>query len=133
MFPTDRQYRINVTRAAADQIQLIYQHDYTLKDHFFRIKIGGKGCDGFTYDTGFSLPNYDDIHLEYPFKHEQHIKIIVDPFTAHYCKEAELDYLLNPNNNEDGFVFLNKNEHLYAGKFFKDTEMVPRFLDKESK
>lgn len=130
MLPTNKEIQIDVSRAAANQIYLIYEHDYTLKDHYFRIKIGGKGCDGFTYETGFSKEIEGDIFLEYLFE-KAPLKIIIDPFTAHYCQNAELDYLLNPNNNEDGFVFLNKNEHLYAGKFFKDTSLVPQHLDRE--
>lgn len=131
MLPTNNKIQINITRAAANQIQLIYQNDFTIEGMSFRIKIGGKGCDGFTYDTGFSLPLEDDLVLEYKFE-ENKVKVIIDPFTAHYCQEAELDYLLNPNNNEDGFVFLNKNEHLYAGKFFKDESLVPKHLDQDS-
>ncbi|MCO4755071.1 MAG: hypothetical protein KC478_11360, partial [Bacteriovoracaceae bacterium] len=61
------------------------------------------------------------------------VKIILDPFTAHYCKEGSLDFLLNPKSNEDGFVFINFNEEKYHGKFFKDESMAPPFAANEDK
>lgn len=131
MLPVNSEIQINVTRAAANQIILMKEHDFTLEGMLFRIKIGGKGCDGFTYDTGFSAPLVDDITLNYQVDNDCSFQILIDPFAAHYCKNAELDFLLNPKNNEDGFVFLNHNEHLYVGKFFKDQELVPQHLDKE--
>jgi Fe-S cluster assembly iron-binding protein IscA len=114
------EYKIDISNAASTQIKLILENDFTLAGHDFRIKIGGKGCDGFDYDTGFSKRLDDDIVLEYP----EHC-IIVDPFMAFYSKNGSLDYLLNPNNNEDGFIFINYNEKNYSGKFFKDETMTP--------
>ena len=131
MLPSNCDYKINLTQAAFNQISLIQQNDYTFSGLFFRLKIGGKGCDGFTYDTGFSEKLADDIVLDYSVNNGQ-VTLIVDPFTAFYCKEGQLDFLLNPKNNEDGFVFINDNEHVYAGKFFKDESMVPRELDREA-
>ncbi|MBC74444.1 MAG: hypothetical protein CME64_00355 [Halobacteriovoraceae bacterium] len=121
MTPTNRNdFNIQVSKAALEQIKLIKENDYTLNDEKFRLKIGGKGCDGFTYDTGFSTPLEDDVELEFG-----EVKVILDPFTAHYCKEGSLDFLLNPKTNEDGFVFINFNEEKYHGKFFKDESMAP--------
>ena len=129
MVPNNRNdFNIHVSKAALEQIKLIKENDYTLNDELFRIKIGGKGCDGFTYDTGFSTPLGDDITLEYP-----EVSIIMDPFTAYYCKEGSLDFLLNPKSNEDGFVFINYNEEKYHGKFFKDESMAPPFPGREEK
>lgn len=121
-----KEYKIDISNAAASQIELMIENDFTLQDHIFRVKIGGKGCDGFEYHTGFSLPHEDDIILEYA-----KFKLHIDPFTAYYSKEASLDYLLNPNNNEDGFIFINYNEQNYEGKFFKDEAMVPPIMKRE--
>jgi Fe-S cluster assembly iron-binding protein IscA len=121
MLPQNQtEYKMDISNAAAAQIQLMINNDYTLADHVFRVKIGGKGCDGFEYHTGFSLKHEDDIILHYP-----DFDLHIDPFTAFYSKEASLDYLLNPSNNEDGFIFINYNEQNYEGKFFKDGVMVP--------
>lgn len=121
MRPDNRQdFNIQLSKAAFDQIKLIKANDYTLDGMSFRLKIGGKGCDGFTYDTGFSAPHEDDIVLSF-----ESLELLLDPFTAYYCKEGSLDFLLNPKTNEDGFVFINFNEEKYHGKFFKDESMAP--------
>lgn len=128
MLPDNRKdFNIQLSQAALNQIKLIKENDFTLEGMFFRLKIGGKGCDGFTYDTGFSERLEDDIALKF-----DDIEIIIDPFTAHYCKEGSLDFLLNPSSNEDGFVFMNFNEGDYHGKFFKDESMVPPDKEKNS-
>jgi len=118
------QFKFELTDSAFMQIKLIAENDYTLSGHVFRLKIGGKGCDGFTYDTGFSKPVDDDVILNFKNK-DQSLDILVDSFTAFYCKEGVLDYFFIPHENEDGFFFTNKNEHLHHGKFFKDGDYVP--------
>ena len=47
---TAQDIKIFVTDSAVRQIQLMQENDYTLEGHSFRIKIGGKGCEGFTHD-----------------------------------------------------------------------------------
>ena len=56
--------KLFVSDSAVRQIQLMQQNDYTLDGLSFRIKIGGKGCGGFTYDTGFSEFHADDLVIE---------------------------------------------------------------------
>ncbi len=112
--------KVEISDNAIKQIKLMLEHDYTLKDHVFRIKIGGKGCGGFTYQTGFSEPHTDDLIVE-----AADLKIYVDPFTAHYIHGGNLDYKFDPQNFEDGFVLNNPREKEYAGKFFKDTNKLP--------
>ena len=100
------------------------ENDYTLNNLCFRLKIDGKGCDGFTYALGFSEKLPDDKVLTLGTMENQ-IEIIIDPFTAHYCQNGDLDFLFVPDSNEDGFIFTNHNEANYKGKFFKDESMVP--------
>lgn len=116
--PTDLQ--LDITPAALTQIQLLQQHDYTLEGMSFRIKIGGKGCGGFTYETGFSLPRPDDLSLTV-----QGVTVLMDPFTAFYTKTATLDFALEVETGDEGFIVDNKAGDLYKGKFFKDTSLVP--------
>jgi iron-sulfur cluster insertion protein len=118
--------KLFVTDSAIRQIQLIQLNDYTLEGLLFRIKIGGKGCGGFTYDTGFSEIHEEDtiITQSYPLIHFD-LKILMDPFTAFYTQEATLDYLLDPQTNEEGFVILNASEGQHKGKFFKDESKLP--------
>lgn len=117
---TPLQPTLTLTAEAASQIKLIQQHDYTLNGLSFRVKIGGKGCGGFTYELGFSAPLPDDVVLE-----TDGVRILMDPFTAFYTRLARLDHRVEADNNEEGFIVENAEESLYAGKFFKDTSLVP--------
>lgn len=118
--------KLFITDSAVRQIQLMKENDYTLEGLEFRIKIGGKGCGGFTYDTGFSEHHQDDFVIErdYPLINFR-LRILMDPFTAFYTQEATLDYLLDPQNNEEGFVVNNAREGEHRGKFFKDETKLP--------
>jgi iron-sulfur cluster insertion protein len=118
--PSPFELKVEVSEKAIEQIKLMLEHDYTLKGLVFRIKIGGKGCGGFTYQTGFSEAHQDDLTIEV-----SDLKIHVDPFTAHYINGGALDYQFDPQNFEDGFVLNNPREKEYAGKFFKDTSKLP--------
>ena len=120
-----------ITDSAVRQIQLMQENDYTLEGLLFRIKIDGKGCEGFTYGTGFSEFHADDliIEKEYPlikFK----LRVLLDPFTAFYAQEITLDYLLDTQNNEEGFIVTNPREKEHRGKFFKDESKIPDWMKK---
>lgn len=123
--------KLFVTDSAVRQIQLMQDHDYTLEGLHFRIKIGGKGCEGFTYDTGFSELHPDDLVIiqEYPLINFT-LKVLIDPFTAYYTQEATLDYLLDISNNEEGFILTNAADGQHRGKFFKDEEKLPPWARK---
>lgn len=123
--------KLFVTDSAVRQIQVMQENDYTLEGHLFRIKIGGKGCEGFTYDTGFSEPHGDDLILEqsYPLINFQ-LKVLMDPFTAFYTQELTLDYLLDTTNNEEGFIVTNAADGQHRGKFFKDEAKLPPWAKK---
>jgi Fe-S cluster assembly iron-binding protein IscA len=127
LLPSD--IKLFVTDSAVRQIQLMQENDYTLEGLKFRIKIGGKGCEGFTYDTGFSEPHPDDlvVTLKYPSIGYQ-LEILMDPFTAYYTQESTLDYLLDPNSNEEGFVLNNSAQGQHRGKFFKDESKLPPWM-----
>ncbi len=125
---TDQNLSFILTDHAARQIKLIQENDYTLENMVFRLKIGGKGCGGFTYETGFSEPLTDDIIITREFDFAT-ITIHIDPFTHYYCHAGVLDYLFDPDNNDDGFLFKNYNEHKHEGKFFKDESLVPTHLE----
>lgn len=115
-----------ITDSAVRQIFLMQENDYTLEGLLFRIKIGGKGCGGFTYDTGFSERHPDDILItkKYPLINAE-LTVLMDPFTAFYTQEATLDYLLDTGSNEEGFVIVNAQEGQHKGKFYKDESKLP--------
>jgi Fe-S cluster assembly iron-binding protein IscA len=118
--------KLLLTDSAIRQIKLMQENDYTLEGLFFRIKIGGKGCGGFTYDTGFSELHPDDLRIELSYPRIGfELCLLMDPFTAFYTQEATLDYLLDPASNEEGFTVTNAAEGAHRGKFFKDTSKLP--------
>ncbi|HXH30599.1 MAG TPA: hypothetical protein VNJ01_07285 [Bacteriovoracaceae bacterium] len=122
---------ILITDSAVRQIQLMQDHDYTLGGLSFRIKIGGKGCGGFTYDTGFSEGHPDDLIVKQTFPLiGLELTILIDPFTAFYTQSFTLDYLLDLGNNEEGFVVINAQDGQHKGKFFKDTSKLPPWAKK---
>jgi Fe-S cluster assembly iron-binding protein IscA len=123
---TAQDIKLFVTDSAVRQIQLMEMNDYTLEGLTFRVKIGGKGCGGFTYDTGFSDADAEDLVMEthYPFINYT-LKILIDPFTAFYTQEFSLDYLLDPTSNEEGFVITSSADGDHKGKFFKDKSKLP--------
>ncbi len=127
--PSDIQ--LLITDSAVRQIQLMQENDYTLEGLSFRIKIGGKGCGGFTYDTGFSEKHEDDLIIKkkYPLIKAE-LTILMDPFTAFYTQEATLDYLLDTSNNEEGFILNNAADGAHAGKFYKDESKLPPWAKK---
>lgn len=123
---TAQDIELFLTDSAIRQILLMEENDYTLENHFFRIKIGGKGCGGFTYETGFSELHQDDLVIEKYFKDlNKTLRIIMDPFTAFYTQKGTLDYLLDPEKNDEGFIVENADESNHKGKFFKDTSKLP--------
>lgn len=127
--PSDIQ--LLITDSAVRQIQLMQNNDYTLDNLLFRIKIGGKGCGGFTYDTGFSEKHPDDLVIkkQYPLIKTE-LTILIDPFTAFYTQKFTLDYLLDPESNEEGFVVTNAADGQHKGKFFKDETKLPPWAKK---
>lgn len=118
--------KLEISAAALAQIDLIQRHDYTLEGMSFRVKIGGKGCDGFTYQLGFSAPLRDDIVLRFATPSESRpVEVRMDPFTAYYTQAAGLDYRVDPETQDEGFVLTNHQQALFRGKFFKDESLVP--------
>jgi iron-sulfur cluster insertion protein len=123
--------KLFVTDSAVRQIQLMQTNDYTLEGLSFRIKIGGKGCEGFTYDTGFSEQHADDLVIKqnYPLINFD-LTVLIDPFTAFYTQEVTLDYLLDTSNNQEGFIVNNAADGQHRGKFFKDESLLPPWAKK---
>jgi iron-sulfur cluster insertion protein len=123
--------KIFITDSAVRQIQVMQENDYTLEGLSFRIKIGGKGCEGFTYDTGFSEKHVDDLVIKRSYDLINfELTILMDPFTAFYTQELNLDYLLDTTNNEEGFIVTNAADGQHRGKFFKDETKLPPWAKK---
>jgi Fe-S cluster assembly iron-binding protein IscA len=128
---TAKDIKLFVTDSAVRQIKVIQENDYTLQGLSFRIKIGGKGCEGFTYETGFSEKHPDDLEIvnQYPLIN-YNLVILMDPFTAFYTQELTLDYLLETSQNDEGFIVNNAADGQHRGKFFKDESRLPPWAKK---
>jgi len=123
------------TSSALSQLKLILENDFTLAGKYFRLVISGKGCDGFTYSAGFTDLHEDDILVEAVLKndldlakHEESLSkpidptgvfVAVDPFAAFYLYEVTVDYKLDLETNDEGFVVTNHHQKDYHGKFWK--------------
>lgn len=115
---------LSITKDAFNQIKLIQENDYTISNQIFRLKIDGKGCNGFDYALGFSDAHPED--LQYIFKQDDSsIVFHIDPFTAFYCQKGSIDYISDVTKGMEGFHFENLNEKNHRGKFFKNESKVP--------
>lgn len=112
--------KITLGQEAIKQIKLIILNDFKLENQVFRLQISGKGCHGFDYSIGFTDPLDDDLILT-----KDGVQLSIDPFTAFYSKEGVIDYLCIEDTNEEGFIFTNKNQNNYRGKFFKNETTLP--------
>lgn len=118
----EQEIKIVMSQNAIDQINLIFENDYTINDQVLRLSIDGKGCNGFDYAVGFSDTIdgdtlYEIDGLKTPLR--------LDPLVAHYCQDGQIDYIIDFENNTEGFLFTNHNEKKYRGKFFKNEDMLP--------
>jgi iron-sulfur cluster insertion protein len=116
------------TTQALQQIQLMIENDYTIEGKILRLTISGKECDGFVYDLGFTESVTDDVISTHQLDRFS-FSLARDPFTAHYFKHGDIDFKLDIENNSDGFVINNHEQHNYQGKFFKDDSLTPDHLE----
>lgn len=116
--------KINFSEPALAQLKLIVENDFTLSDMYFRVQITGKECDGFTYSTGFTVIHEDDLTVQI-----DDLKILIDPFSAYYMKNTEIDYIQDFKNEEEGFVVTVKDQEDFSGKFWKENpDKIPPLI-----
>lgn len=120
--------KLNWSEMALLQLELMTKNDITLQGKYFRILISGKGCDGFTYSTGFTDKKADDLEVEVSGSSCQ-CSAIMDPFAAFYLQDATIDYV--QTHDSEGFVIKNHLQEKYSGKFWKaNKELVPPMVNK---
>jgi iron-sulfur cluster insertion protein len=113
--------KIEFTPSALEQIKLIVDNDFTLRGLYFRILISGKGCDGFTYSTGFTEFNSEDFIVQIENNKNLDFSVLIDPFASFYLQDTMVDFVQDFENDTEGFVVLNKNQKQFAGKFWRET------------
>ncbi|MBT3793398.1 MAG: iron-sulfur cluster assembly accessory protein [Rhodospirillales bacterium] len=99
----ERPKPVNLTQAAADQVQKIL--DKSDKPALgLRISVGEGGCSGKTYvmDYAFEIGANDDV------VEDRGMTIVIDPMAALFIFGTEIDYEVK--HLQSGFVFRNPNE-----------------------
>lgn len=120
---------IHFTPRALQEIKLIIDNDFTLKGRYFRILISGKGCDGFTYSTGFTDFQEEDFIVKIENKINLDFSVLIDPFASFYLQDTIIDFVQDYENDSEGFVVDNKNQKQFFGKFWRETpEDTPPLL-----
>jgi iron-sulfur cluster insertion protein len=120
--------KVTFTKAAAMQLSLIVDNDFTLAGKYFRLLISGKGCDGFEYSAGFTDLHNDDFSVKLLCDgDESQQEVIMDPFTAFYLQDTHVDFVQDFSDNNEGFVITNNQQKEFSGKFWKKKpEFVPQ-------
>ena len=124
---TAHEINLEITKNAFNQVELIKENDYTIENLVFRLSIDGKGCSGFEYALGFTEPNETDLEVIVS-DGERSMTIVIDKFAGYYCKSGVIDYILDIENDIEGFLFDNGNQKDYRGKFFKNESKVPEIV-----
>ena len=116
------------TSAALQELGIMLENDFTLKGKAFRLQISGKECDGFTYSCGFTEISLEDLTTTIAVG-SNILTVVFDPFTAFYFQTGEIDFIMEPEKNREGFVITNYNQTNYSGKFWrKDENKIPPLL-----
>ena len=114
---------ISISSAAAFQLSLMIENDFTLEGKVLRLSIDGKECNGFTYALGFTSPHENDVI--YPLHFEgMEIALHMDPLVVAYCKNGKIDYWFDPIQGIDLLYFENEEQKQFEGKFFKNKENI---------
>ena len=110
---------LGLTVRARQQLDLIWENDYTIQDKVLRLAIQGKGCDGFNYAVYFEHAKTGDIQCVAWNQKDLSFPIVSDSFTAYYLQEATLDFIQDPDQEIEGFVVINHNQDKFKGKFWR--------------
>lgn len=122
---------VEFTEAALSQLKLILEHDHTLENKFMRLLVATKGCDGFSYDIGFTNKMQDDFLV--PLLNDSSIQVLMDPFAAYYTRELTVDFIQDFEENIEGFLVINHHQKEFHGKFWSGSpELTPPLLDEQT-
>jgi Fe-S cluster assembly iron-binding protein IscA len=110
--------KVLFTHQAKGQLALIIENDFTLAGKYFRLLISGKGCSGFDYSVGFTELHPDDFIIAI----DKNLEVILDPFTAFYLQDCTVEYSMDQESHEEGFIVTNNQQKEFSGKFWKSDE-----------
>lgn len=96
---------IALTERAANEVKKIAEEDESVRGQGLRVVVKGGGCAGFTHELFFeeekNVTDMDEV-VECAG-----IKLYVDPLSAQYLEETEIDYV--EEAHAAGFKFNNPN------------------------
>jgi iron-sulfur cluster insertion protein len=99
---------VTLTPKAAEKVKE-FLAEQAKPDHGLRMAVIGGGCSGFQYDLGVEAePTGDDQVFE-----SEGVKVFVDPDSARYLENIELDYVDTMAGS--GFKFNNPNAKKSCG------------------
>jgi iron-sulfur cluster insertion protein len=99
---------VTLTPKAAEKVREFLEQQQK-PAYGLRMAVIGGGCSGFQYDVGIEAdPAADDTVLE-----SQGIRIFIDPVSARYLDNTELDYVESLSGS--GFKFNNPNAKKSCG------------------
>ncbi len=99
---------VTLTPKAAEKVKEFLAEQQ--KPHYgLRMAVIGGGCSGFQYDVGIEESPAEDDHV---FE-SNGVKIFIDPMSAQYLKNTELDYVETMAGS--GFKFNNPNAKKSCG------------------
>ena len=78
---------VNLTDAAVEKVNEILSEEKQ-EGKALRIYVEGGGCSGFQYGFSFDATRDGDEIVEY-----KGFNLLVDPFSMHYLKSAEVDFV----------------------------------------
>lgn len=109
-------HRISFSLKAANKVAELIQEENNFKLKL-RVSITGGGCSGFQYGFSFDEQIYeDDTVVEQSSDNEQVkvVKLLVDPLSYTYLRDAEIDYTQNSTQGEQ-FIIRNPNAKTVCG------------------
>ncbi len=99
---------VTLTPKAAEKVKA-FLTEQQKPNYGLRMAVMGGGCSGFQYDVGIEAqPAPDDEVFE-----SLGVKIFIDPMSAQYLKDTELDYVETLTGS--GFKFNNPNAKKSCG------------------
>ena len=88
---------------------LFKEYSESLDKHALRLAVKGGGCSGLSYDLQFDEIKDNDYEqiLDVPEQEKAKLKVVIDPKSAIYLKDMEVDF--DDGLMGKGFVFKNPN------------------------
>jgi len=97
----DSPAHLQLTPGAIEKVKELRAREGLPDTRPLRVAVVGGGCSGFSYQLDFDDTREDDLVLEY-----DGIRVVVDPTSAEYLAETEIDYVSTLHGG--GFKFSNQ-------------------------